>query len=60
VKDVAGWVECEEVILNKKDEYPVDSLEKLHYNPIKDVHWRRESDSNEYQWDDTEYATLNY
>lgn len=58
VKDVAGWVECEEVILNKKDEYPVDHLEKLYYNPIRDVHWRRESDSNEYQWDNSEYATL--
>ena len=59
-KDVAGWVKCEEVMI-RKDFYPVlpiDNLEKLYYNPIKDVHWRRESDAGEFAWDDSEYATL--
>lgn len=55
-KDVAGWVECERVIIN--NENPVDNLEKLYYNPIRDVHWRRDSDGGEFAWDDTEYATL--
>jgi hypothetical protein len=55
-KDVAGWVKCEEVILTK--ESPVDNLEKLYYNPIRDVHWRRESDDGEFVWDNSEYATL--
>ena len=56
VKDVAGWVECRDVIINNDIE--VNNLEKLYYNPIKDIHWRRESDDNEFAWDDSEYATL--
>ena len=56
VKDVAGWVECDEVIIN--NEIGIDNLEKLYYNPIRDVHWRRESDSGEFAWDGSEYATL--
>jgi hypothetical protein len=56
VHDVSGWVRCEEVILTK--DIPVDNLEKLYYNPIRDPYWRRESDSNEFIWDNSEYATL--
>lgn len=56
VKDVAGWVECERVMIN--NENPTDNLERLFYNPIKDVHWRRDSDNGEFAWDNTEYATL--
>ncbi len=56
VHDVSGWVRCEEVIIN--NEIGVDNLEKVYYNPIRDPHWRRESDSNEFIWDNTEYATL--
>lgn len=56
VKDVAGWVECDEVIIN--NEIGIDNLEKLYYNPIRDPYWRRESDSNEFIWDNSEYATL--
>jgi hypothetical protein len=55
-KDVAGWVKCDEVILTK--ESSVDNLEKLYYNPIRDVHWRRDSDGGEFAWDDSEYSTL--
>jgi hypothetical protein len=60
VHDVSGWVKCEEVMLRKTffPKLPVDNLEKLFYNPIRDPHWRRESDSNEFVWDDSEYATL--
>lgn len=60
VKDVAGWVKCEEVML-RKDFYPalpVDNLERLFYNPILDIHWRRDSDCGEFDWDNSEYATL--
>ena len=56
VKDVAGWVECDDVIIN--DEIGVDNLERLFYNPIRDPQWRRESDSGEFAWDNSEYATL--
>ena len=56
VHDVSGWVRCEEVILTK--DIPVDNLEKLYYNPIRDPFWRRESDNNEFIWDNSEYATL--
>jgi hypothetical protein len=54
-KDVSGWIECDEVLSTGLE---VDGLEKLHYNPIKDVHWRRESDEGDFVWDDSEYATL--
>lgn len=56
VHDVSGWVRCEEVMIN--NEIMVDNLEKLYYNPIRDPYWRRESDSNEFIWDNSEYATL--
>lgn len=56
VKDVSGWVECEDVIVS--DSIPVDNLERLYYNPIRDVHWRRESDCGEFSWDGSEYDTL--
>ena len=55
-KDVAGWVRCDTVMIN--NEIGVDNLEKLYYNPIKDIYWRRESDSGEFAWDDSEYSTL--
>ena len=60
VHDVSGWVRCEEVMLRKDfhPTLPIDNLEKLFYNPIRDPHWRRESDSNEFIWDGSEYATL--
>jgi len=56
VHDVSGWVKCEEV--RPVRQMPVDNLEKLYYNPIRDPYWRRESDSNEFIWDNSEYATL--
>ena len=55
-KDVSGWVECDEVMINNLIE--IDNFEKLYYNPIRDPYWRRESDSNEFIWDNSEYATL--
>lgn len=60
VHDVSGWVKCDEVMLRKTfyPKLPIDNLEKVFYNPIRDPHWRRESDSNEFVWDDSEYATL--
>lgn len=60
VHDVSGWVQCEELKIRDKHfpRLPIDTLEKLYYNPIRDPHWRRESDCNEFIWDDTEYATL--
>jgi hypothetical protein len=56
VKNVTGWVECQEVRIN--NEVGIDNLEKLYYNPIRDVHWRRESDCGEFTWDDSQYETL--
>lgn len=56
VKDVAGWIECEDVIVN--NEIDINNLERVFYNPIRDIHWRRESDSGEFDWDNSEYATL--
>lgn len=56
VKDVSGWVQCKEVMIN--NEIGIDNLEKLYYNPIRDPQWRRESDDGEFAWDDSEYCTL--
>ena len=39
VKDVAGWVECESVVIN--NDIPTNDLERLFYNPIRDPQWRR-------------------
>ena len=60
VHDVSGWVKCEELMLRKTffPKLPIDNLEKLFYNPLRDPHWRRESDNNEFVWDGSEYATL--
>ena len=55
-KDVSGWVECDEVMINNLIE--IDNFEKLYYNPIRNPYWRRESDCNEFIWDNSEYATL--
>ena len=54
-KDVSGWVHCEEVEVTR---LPTEGLERLFYNPIKNLHWRRESDSGEFAWDGTEYHAL--
>jgi hypothetical protein len=54
-KDVSGWIECDEVLSTGLE---VHGLEKLHYNPIKDVHWRREGDEGDFVWDGSEYVTL--
>lgn len=60
VHDVSGWIRCEETMLRKSfyPILPVDNLERVFYNPIRDPYWRRESDNNEFIWDETEYATL--
>ncbi len=60
VHDVSGWVRCEEVMLRKDfhPALPIDNLEKLFYNPLRDPYWRRESDNSEFIWDNTEYSTL--
>jgi hypothetical protein len=55
VHDVSGWVRCDEVVAT---EMSIDNLERVFYNPLRDPHWRRESDQNEFVWDETEYATL--
>lgn len=60
VHDVCGWIRCEETMLRKNffPVLPVDNLERLFYNPIIDIHWRRDSDNGEFAWDESEYATL--
>jgi len=54
-KDVTGAVHCQEISLVH---VPTEGLERLFYNPIKNVHWRREADEGEFQWDGTEFQTL--
>ena len=54
-KDVTGAVHCQEVVLTR---IPTEGLEKVFYNPIRDIHWRREGDAGEFAWDDSTYSTL--
>jgi hypothetical protein len=56
VKSVSGWVECEDFFVTEK--CPTETLEKIFYNPIKDLHWRREGDCGEFEWDNSQYQTL--
>lgn len=56
VKDVAGWIECEDIIIG--EEIDVDNLERLFYNPIVDPYWRRDADAGEFVWDGSKFATL--
>jgi ASC-1-like (ASCH) protein len=60
VHDVSGWVRFEELMLRKSfyPILPVDNLEKLYYNPLKNPYWRRESDCGEFIWDHYEFDTL--
>lgn len=58
VKDVCGWVECDNYWPVFNDSIPVDNLEKLYYNPIRDIHWRRDGDDGDYSWDDCYYDSL--
>lgn len=58
--NVSGWIKCEELMLRDKfyPRLPIDNLERVFYNPVRDPYWRRESDNNEFIWDDSTYATL--
>ena len=57
-KDVCGWVECENFDILEKDSIDTKYFDKLKYNPIKDVHWRRSGDDGMFNWDDSEYSHL--
>lgn len=58
-KDVSGWIKCNRVeYVVRNNGLPVDDLERVYYNPIRDVHWRRESDGGEFAWDYSKYSTL--
>lgn len=51
VKDVCGWVECDNYHVYLRDNVSTEGMESLSYNPIKDVHWRRDGDDGEFDWD---------
>src|SRR5210317_272586 len=58
VKDVCGWIECDNYWPRYIDHIPIYGLERLSYNPIRDIHWRRASDDGEFSWDNSEYDSL--
>jgi hypothetical protein len=61
VKNVCGWIECENYWVLNMDRHipvPVDNLERLYYNPIIDPNWRRQSDNGEFIWDNSRFASL--
>jgi len=58
VKDVCGWIECDNYWPRYIDDIPIYGLERLSYNPIRDIHWRRASDDGEFSWDNSEYDSL--
>lgn len=61
VKNVCGWVECENYWVLNTDRHipiPVENLERLYYNPIIDPNWKRESDGKYYSWNNCRFASL--
>lgn len=57
-KDVCGWVECENFDILEKNSIDTKYLDRLSYNPINDIHWRRSGDDGGFDWDDTDYDCL--
>ena len=51
VKDVCGWVECDNYHVYPSDNVSIEGMESLSYNPIKDIHWRRSGDDGDFDWD---------
>lgn len=58
VKDVCGWIDCDNYWPRYIDDIPINDLERLSYNPIRDIHWRRAGDDGEFDWDNSEYDSL--
>ena len=57
-KDVCGWVRCENFDINECGQIDTNYCDKLSYNPINDIHWRRSGDDREFDWDNSEYDYL--
>ena len=57
-KDVCGWVECDNFDINECGQIDTNYCDKLSYNPINDVHWRRSGDDGEFDWDNSDYDLL--
>ena len=57
-KDVRGGVECENFDIIEAGQVDTKYMDKLSYNPIKDIHWRRSGDDGEFSWDNTMYDLL--
>ena len=51
----AGWVQCDNFDIHEAGSISTKYMDKLMYNPIKDIHhWRRGSDDGEFSWDGSE------
>ena len=57
-KDVCGWVQCDNFDIHEADSISTKYMDKLSYNPIKDIHWRRGSDDGEFSWDGSEHDCI--
>ena len=58
-KDVCGWVECEEYIMHQPGTLLFyHELERLYFNPIRDIHWRRDDDGGGFAWDGSVFNSL--
>lgn len=55
-KKVCGYVLCDNFDVYRCGELSTKHLERLSYNPIKDVHWRRTGDDK--IWDNSTYDCL--
>lgn len=58
VKDVCGWISCDNFFIHPNDTIPTEDMESLSYNPIRDIHWRRSGDDGEFVWDNSRYDCL--
>ena len=44
--------------INECGQIDTNYCDKLSYNPINDVHWRRSGDDGEFDWDNSDYDLL--
>ena len=58
VKDVCGWIECEDYHLHFAGECYVDGMEQVKFNPIVRPEWTRSGDDYDAGWDGHRFSSL--
>lgn len=58
VKDVCGWIECEDYHLHFAGERYADGMEQVKFNPIVRPEWTRGGDDFDAGWDGHKFSCL--